>query len=84
MKKIVVDPKQPLVVVLIESNTFLFAHELETLCRGTVLIADHNDKGETVMTALQETINSLKRKQHKSGFFIRLFKILLKTLRRSK
>ena len=84
MKKIVVDPKQPLVVVLIESNTFLFAHELETLCKGTVLIADHNDKGETVMTALQETINSLKRKQHKSGFFIRLFKILLKTLRRSK
>ena len=82
MKKIVVDPKQPLVVVLIESNTFLFAHELETLCKGTVLIADHNDKGETVMTALQETINSLKRKQHKSGFFIRLFKILLKTLRR--
>lgn len=82
MKKIVVDPKQPLVVVLIESNTFLFAHELETLCKGTVLIADHEDKGETVMTALQEAISSFKRKQHKRGFFLRLFKILIKTLRR--
>lgn len=84
MKKIVVDPKQPLVVILVESNTFLFAHELETLCKGTVLIADHEDKGETVMTALQEVINSLKKKQHKSSFIMRLFKILLKTLRRPK
>lgn len=81
MKKIVVDPKQPLVVVLIESNTFLFAHELETLCKGTVLIADHNDKGETVMTALQETISTLKNRQHKNSFLLRFVKILIKTLR---
>lgn len=84
MRKIVVDPKQPLVVVLIESNTFLFAHEIERLCKGTVLIADHDDKDETVMTAIQEAISSLKRKQQKRGFLLRFFKILLKTLRRSR
>jgi|GEM_PF-6912810 len=82
MKKIVVDPNLPFVVVLIESNALFYAHDVEKFCKGTVLIADHNDKSETVATALQETISLLKRKQHKSNFLMRLFKILLKTLRR--
>ncbi|MCR1812092.1 hypothetical protein [Sulfurospirillum sp. DNRA8] len=84
MKKIVVDSKNPLVVVLVESNTFLFAHELERLCKGTVLIADQNDKSETIMTALQETVSTLKKRQNKQGFFLRAMRLLIKTLRRRK
>ncbi len=82
MKKIVVDPNLPIVVVLIERNTFLYAHDVEKLCKGTVLIADHSDKGETVMTALQEAVSSLKKKQTKRGFLLRFFKIFIKTVRR--
>ena len=84
MKKIVVDPQQPLVVVLIESNTFLFKRDIEQFCKGTVLIADHNDNGEVVMTALQETITTLKRKHDKKSVWVRFIKLLIKTLRRSR
>ncbi len=84
MKKIVVDPKKPFVVVLVESNTFLFAHQLETLCKGTVLIADPHDESETILTALQETINTLKKRESKRGFFLRVIRLLLKSLRRKK
>ena len=79
MKKIVVDPDKPLIVVLIESNTFLFKHDIEQFCQGTVLIADHNDNGEVVMSALQETIATFKKKHKinidsKNSFLKRLLK----------
>jgi len=82
MKKIVVNPDLPFVVVLVESNTFFYAHDVEKFCKGTVLITENHDRSETVVSALQEVINSLKKKQSKGSLTVRLFKILLKTLRR--